>query len=138
MVNKRVVVTGGAGFLGSHVVKMLLAKDNTVTVLDDFSNGKMENLDAVKDDKRLTVIKGDITNLEDVQRAFKNSDIIIHFAVLGLRQSIKEPDRVTEVIVNGTLNCLGTALENEVELFLNCSSSRHANVHLILFKMLEL
>lgn len=120
---KRVVVTGGAGFLGCHVVRHLLLNNNSVVVLDDFSNGKMSNLDSLKHNPDLKILRGDITKEKDVKKAFKGMDIIIHLAVLGLRQSIKEPVRVNHVIINGTLNCLNQALENDVDLFVNCSSS---------------
>jgi UDP-glucose 4-epimerase len=121
--NKNIVVTGGAGFLGSHVVRLLLESGNKVTIIDDFSNGKEFHLKGLDSNHNLKIIKGDITQLEDVSRAFENCQIVIHLAVLGLRQSIKEPDRVNEVIVNGTLNCLNVSRENNVDLFVNCSSS---------------
>ena len=120
---KKVVVTGGAGFLGSHVVKLLVDNNHQVVVLDDFSNGKAWHLNALAGHPRLEVIRGDVTKMDDVRRAFDGCQIVIHLAVLCLRQSIKEPYRVNEVIVNGTLNCLEVALQNKVELFLNCSSS---------------
>ncbi len=123
MENKKVVVTGGAGFLGSHVVKELLEKNNEVVVLDDFSNGKMAHLQAMQEHPLLTVIKGDIVNVDDVKKAFVGAQVVIHLAVLDLRQSIKEPHRVNTVIVDGTMNCLDAARANGVELFLNCSSS---------------
>lgn len=123
MKDKKIAVTGGAGFLGSHVVRLLIEKENKVVVLDDFSNGKMNHLDAVRNDPHLEIIKGDMRNLNTVQRAFDGCQIIFHLAVLDLRQSIREPHLVNEVNVKGTLNCLDVALRNEVELFLNCSSS---------------
>ena len=121
--NKKVVVTGGAGFLGSHVVQLLIENDNHVVVLDDFSNGKSLHLEPLRDHPKLEVVRGDVTNLDDVQRTFEGCRIVIHLAVLCLRQSIKEPLRVNDVIVRGTLNCLEVARQNQVELFLNCSSS---------------
>ncbi len=120
---KNIVVTGGAGFLGSHVVKNLLDNNYKVVVLDDFSNGKMAHLDTVKENENLTIIFGDIAIKEDVKKALSGADAVIHLAVLDLRQSLKDPHRVNEVIVNGTLHLLDTALENNIELFLNCSSS---------------
>jgi len=123
MENKNILVTGGAGFLGSHVVRLLLENNNTVIVLDDFSTGKMVHLEAIKNNPRLKVVRGDITKIQDIEPAFEGCQIVIHLAVLGLRQSIKEPRRVSDVIVNGTVNCLDVALANKVELFLNCSSS---------------
>jgi len=121
--NKKIVVTGGAGFLGSHVVGLLLKDSNEVAVLDDFSNGKRAHLQPFANNPALKVIQGDITVPDDVRKAFDGCDIVIHLAVLDLRQSIKQPSRVNEVIVNGTINCLECAKENGITLFLNCSSS---------------
>ncbi len=121
--NKNIVVTGGAGFLGSHLVRLLLENGNKVTILDDFSHGKELHLKEVNNNPNLKVIKGDITNIDIVRQAFENCHIVFHLAVLDLRQSIKEPQRVNDVIVNGTLNCLNVARSNNVELFVNCSSS---------------
>ncbi len=123
MKGQKVTVTGGAGFLGSHVVMRLLELGNEVVVLDNFSNGKIVHLRHVKDHPKLTVMHNDITKRDDVIRALRGCTIVIHLAVLDLRQSIKEPHRVNTVIVDGTLNCLEIARENQVELFLNCSSS---------------
>jgi len=123
MKNEKIVVTGGAGFLGSHVVQLLIARGNHVVVLDDFSNGKLSHLKAIEDHPKLEIMRGDVTNMEDVQTAFKGCRVVIHLAVLCLRQSIKEPQRVNDVIVQGTLNCLEAARSNGVDLFLNCSSS---------------
>jgi UDP-glucose 4-epimerase len=120
---KNVVVTGGAGFLGSHVVQLLLSSNYNVTILDDFSNGKSLHLEPLSNPSNLKVVRGDVTNINDVEKGFEDCHIVIHLAVLCLRQSIKEPNRVNEVIVQGTLNCLEIARQNQVELFLNCSSS---------------
>ena len=121
--NKNIVVTGGAGFLGSHVVRLLLEAGNKVTILDNFSHGKELHLKGIANDTNLKIIKGDITHLNDVTNAFENCQIAIHLAVLDLRQSIKEPEKVNDVVVNGTLNCLNVARKNNFELFVNCSSS---------------
>jgi UDP-glucose 4-epimerase len=121
--HKKIVVTGGAGFLGSHVVKLLIDANNYVVVLDDFSNGKMFHLQSITENPNLKIIHGDITKKSDVELAFKDNEIVVHLAVLDLRQSIKQPEQVNEVIVNGTINCLESALKNNTELFLNCSSS---------------
>ena len=121
--SSRVVVTGGAGFLGSHVVRRLLAGGNHVVVLDDFSHGKMENLECVAENPRLEIVSGDVVAEEDVARAFQGASVVVHLAVLGLRQSIKDPARVKRVIIDGTLTCLDAAVKNGVELFVNCSSS---------------
>jgi UDP-glucose 4-epimerase len=121
--SKQFVVTGGAGFLGSHVVRLLLARGDEVVVLDDFSNGKKAHLKAVEGNPRLRVIEGDITRLPEVETAFQGAHTAIHLAVLDLRESIKNPKRVNQVIVDGTLNCLDVAVRSGIRLFLNCSSS---------------
>jgi UDP-glucose 4-epimerase len=123
MDQKRVVVTGGAGFLGSHVIRLLLQENYFVNILDDFSNGKIEHLEAVRNHANLNIIRGDIKNAKDVKHAFKDCQIVIHLAVLCLRQSIKNPQVINDVIVRGTMNCLDTAISNKVDLFINCSSS---------------
>ena len=118
-----ILVTGGAGFLGSHVVERLLEQGRRVSVLDDFSNGKRSHLEGVSGHANLSVIEGDIVDRATVQQAMRGCEAVIHLAVLGLRQSIKEPGRVNDVIVHGTLNCLDAARDEGVRLFLNCSSS---------------
>lgn len=116
-------MTGGAGFLGSHAVSRLLASNNDVIVLDDFSNGKRAHLAAFEGHPRLDVIKGDINDQADVQGAFEGVQVVIHLATVGLRHSIRDPKRVNQVIVDGTITCLEAAVRNKVDMFLNCSSS---------------
>lgn len=119
----KITVTGGAGFLGSHVVRLLLNDGNEVTVLDDFSNGKEAHLKGFAGHPRLRVQRGDIRNAKDVRKAFEGCQTVIHLAVLCLRESIKDPGHVNDVIVNGTIACLDEARREGVGLFLNCSSS---------------
>ncbi len=94
-----------------------------MTVLDDFSNGKMAHLEVLRGHPALTIVRGDITRREDVDSAIQGCSTLIHLAVLCLRESIKSPHRITNMIVDGTLNCLESALESGTELFVNCSSS---------------
>ncbi len=123
---EEVLITGGAGFFGSHVAKLMLDIGYKVIVFDDFSNGKNMHLKDLKNNTKLSIIKGDLTkkqDLKNLEESSGNSGAIIHLAVLGLRQSIKDPHRVNEVIVNGTINVLDMALRKNIKLFLNCSSS---------------
>jgi UDP-glucose 4-epimerase len=120
---KQVVVTGGAGFLGSHVVGRLLALDNRVRVLDDFSNGKRWHLSRFEEDDRLRITEGDVAHPGDVDLVMADADVVIHLAVLGLRQSLRAPLAVNRVIVDGTITCLQAARAHDVGLFVNCSSS---------------
>jgi UDP-glucose 4-epimerase len=120
---KHILVTGGAGFLGSHVVHELLQAGHRVRVVDDFSTGKEMHLAALRENPLLSIVRGDITLEKDIEPAFEDIEVVIHLAVLSLRHSIRDPLRVAEVIGRGTLNCLLLARERGVELFLNCSSS---------------
>jgi len=117
---KRVLVTGGAGFIGSHLVECL-ARDNEVTVLDDFSVGTMENLNAVKG--RMRVVKADITDRASLHQAVQSAQIVFHLAVVCLRASIRDPIRSHQVNDQGTLNLLLSALNSSVERFVHVSSS---------------
>lgn len=123
MKSQKFVITGGAGFLGSHVAVHLLKLGHEVVVLDNFANGKVMHLTSVWQHPKITVVNGDVTNKNDVTLAFRDCNIVIHLAVLDLRQSIKEPHKVNTTIVDGTINCLEVARENQVDLFINCSSS---------------
>jgi UDP-glucose 4-epimerase len=120
---KKVVITGGAGFLGRHVVQELLAGGADVVVLDDFSNGKRTHLEEFAGHPKLTVVEGDITDKDIVYKTFDGADTVVHLAVLCLRESIKDPGHVNHVIVDGTMNCLKAAIDHKVRLFVNCSSS---------------
>jgi UDP-glucose 4-epimerase len=118
--HKRVLVTGGAGFIGSHLVDRL-ADDNDVTVLDDFSVGTMDNLEEVAG--RVAVIRADIADRSAVDRAVKDAQVIFHLAVVCLRVSIPDPMRSHLANDLGTLNLLLSAQAGSVERFVHCSSS---------------
>jgi uncharacterized protein YbjT (DUF2867 family) len=86
----RILVTGGAGFLGASLVPLLLERGYEVVVIDDFSNGKESHLARVKDHPKLKIHRGDILIRSDVERACVGCDAVIHLAVLCLRQSIRD------------------------------------------------
>ena len=92
--NMRVLVTGGAGFIGSNLVDEL-AKDNRVLILDDFSSGKMENIKRHEGKSNIEIISGDIRNRALIDDVTKDIDIVYHLAVRCLRASIKEPETKT-------------------------------------------
>src|SRR5687767_14280056 len=89
---QRVLVSGGAGFIGSHLVDALIEGDNDVFVVDDFSTGKIENLDQHRRNPKLHVIEADLTTqLPSVRPLFKETQTVFHLACLGVRHSIHSP-----------------------------------------------
>jgi len=106
---KKVLVTGGAGFIGSNLVDGLLEQGNKVIVLDDLSSGKESNLKDALATGNCRFIKGSITENDAVKEAVKDVDVIIHMAVQCLRLSFDKPFLVHEVNATGTLNVLKLA-----------------------------
>lgn len=120
---KYILVTGGAGFIGSHLVDTLIREGHRVRVLDNLSNGKLENLSLHENNTKFDFIKGSITNPLDVASAIKGIDIVFHMACLGVRHSIKEPLENHRINAEGTLLLLEQARLNKVNKFIYCSSS---------------
>lgn len=119
---ERFLVTGGAGFIGSHIVEALVNKKYNVRVLDNFSSGKKENLKEVID--KIELIKGDIRSSNTCVGAAKDIDFVLHQAALrSVPKSMKNPKEYNEVNINGTLNMLEAALKNKVKSFVFASSS---------------
>jgi len=120
---QKAVVTGGAGFIGSHLVDALL-RNFDVTVLDDFSSGKLSNLPRVKHQRGLKIIRGDIRNKTTVSAALKNAYVVFHEAAkVSVLRSVENPILTNDVNVNGTLNLLHSAVKNRVTRFVYASSS---------------
>ena len=118
----RVLVTGGAGFIGGHLVERLLVDGFAVRVLDDVSTGQMSNLDAVADD--IELIKADIRDAEQCCRAADGARWIFHQAAMGsVPRSVKEPVTSTQVNVMGTLNVLESARACGAERLIFAASS---------------
>ncbi len=116
------LITGGGGFIGSNLVKALLAKGEQVRVLDNFSTGKKENIQQVLN--QIDLIEGDIRDPEIVRRAVKGSDYILHQAALpSVPRSIADPVSSTTVNIDGTVNLLVSAKEFGVKKFVMASSS---------------
>ena len=122
--NKKILVTGGAGFIGSNLCEALLEKGNKVVCLDNFATGKRENLEPLLKDVNFTLIEGDIRKLEDCIRATKDVDYVLHQAALGsVPRSIKDPITSNEVNVGGFLNMLVASRDNGVKRFVYAASS---------------
>ncbi len=120
--NKHCLVTGGAGFIGSHLVDQLLAKGCSVRVLDNLANGKKANI-AHHTTADFEFIRGSITDPCDVERALQDIDVVFHLACLGARHSIAHPFENHRVNADGTLLVLDAAYRAKVSRFVHCSSS---------------
>jgi UDP-N-acetylglucosamine 4-epimerase len=124
LTNKKILITGGAGFIGSNLCEALLEKGNKVICLDNFTTGKRENLEQLLKNSNFTLIEGDIRKLEDCLKATKEIDYVLHQAALGsVPRSIKDPITSNDVNVSGFLNMLVAARDNGVKRFVYAASS---------------
>lgn len=122
--NKNILVTGGAGFIGSNLCEELISLGANVTCLDNFSTGFRENLESIKDHPNFKLIEGDIRNLEDCKLACENQDFVLHEAALGsVPRSINDPITSNDVNVGGFLNMLVAARDANVKRFVYAASS---------------
>jgi nucleoside-diphosphate-sugar epimerase len=116
------LVTGGAGFIGSHIVDALVGNGDKVKVIDDFSSGQMENLSGVLN--KIELIKGDIRNKDIVRPAMEGVDYVLHQAALrSVPKSLANPELYNDVNINGTLNILTLARDAKVKRVVIASSS---------------
>jgi UDP-glucose 4-epimerase len=123
IVRSRVIVTGGAGFIGSHVVDRLLAGNNEVIVIDDFSSGRWDNLAQHAGHPNLHVEEANVMDEQGMMTLHKGAHYVFHLATRNVRLSLRQPTIVHEVNVTGTLNVLKAATAARVKRFLYCSSS---------------
>ena len=122
--SSKILVTGGAGFIGSNLCETLLKLGSQVVCLDNFATGKRENLEAFKDNSMFTLIEGDIRNLETCHKAVQGIDYILHEAALGsVPRSLKDPITSNDVNVSGFLNMLVAARDAKVKRFVYAASS---------------
>ena len=122
--NKVVLVTGGAGFIGSNLCESLLNNNNIVKCLDNFATGKRENIEPFLSNSNFTLIEGDIRDLNTCKKAVDNVDIVLHQAALGsVPRSINDPITSNEVNINGFLNMLVAARDAKVKRFVYAASS---------------
>jgi len=119
----RVLVTGGAGFIGSHLVDGLMSGGFDVVVLDDFSSGRRENLSVHFGKSNFCLVDGDVRVKADVEKALEGVDVVFHLAaIVSVDFSVKDPLLVNEVNVGGTLNVLRESLKAGVKRFVYASS----------------
>ncbi|WP_256012226.1 SDR family NAD(P)-dependent oxidoreductase [Desertivirga xinjiangensis] len=122
--NSKVLVTGGAGFIGSNLCEVLVAQNNEVICLDNFSTGKKENIEALLSEPNFKLIEGDIRNYEDCKNAVDGCDIVLHQAALGsVPRSIQDPMTTTDVNIGGFVKMLHAASEAKVKRFVYAASS---------------
>lgn len=121
---EKILVTGGAGFIGSNLCETLLEKGSKVVCLDNFATGKKENISHLFKHKNFEFIQGDIRNLNDCKKAVDGVDYVLHQAALGsVPRSIKDPITSNDVNVGGFLNMLVASRDAEVKRFIYAASS---------------
>ncbi|HVP17113.1 MAG TPA: SDR family oxidoreductase [candidate division Zixibacteria bacterium] len=120
----RVLVAGGAGFIGSHIADRLLDQDIAVTVLDNLYTGRMENIEHRKGNRKFRFVRGNVKNFNLVKRLVKNVDAVFNeAAVVSVPRSLENPLLANEVNVGGTLNLLKASLDSGVKRFVQASSA---------------
>lgn len=123
LTNKRIIVTGGAGFIGSHLVDQLVLRQNEVVIIDDFSTGKRENIEHHSGNPCVLVKQANVRDLDTMIRLSKGADVVFHLAVACLRLSLNDPLNAHETNATGTMNMCQAALVNHVARFIYVSSS---------------
>tara|TARA_B100001109_G_C18855911_1_gene471633 strand:- start:1536 stop:2510 length:975 start_codon:yes stop_codon:yes gene_type:complete len=119
---KNFLVTGGAGFIGSSLVKSLIHSSNKITVFDNLERGKIDRLNSIKDE--VEIINGDIRDFNEVEKAAKGSDVIYHLAAVnGTENFYKHPKKVLEVGLKGILNVMDASIKHSVEHIVIASSA---------------
>ncbi|OOV29251.1 LPS biosynthesis protein WbpP [Flavobacterium sp. LM5] len=122
--SETILITGGAGFIGSNLTEYFLSKRYKVVVLDNFATGHRHNLSDFESDSNFTLIEGDIRNPSDCALAVQNVDYVMHQAALGsVPRSIADPVTTNEVNVSGFLNMLVAARDAKVKRFVYAASS---------------
>lgn len=120
----RIVVTGGLGFVGSHLVDRLVQDNHEVVVIDDLSSGLIRNIERHASNNRVTVVKGDIRDREMLKHALTGAKAVVHLAaIVSVIRSIEEPDLVHDVNVAGTLSLLDECVKQKVRRFIYASSA---------------
>ncbi|MFD0777253.1 SDR family oxidoreductase [Flavobacterium myungsuense] len=123
-INIKILITGGAGFIGSNLCEYFLSKEYQVVCLDNFATGHRHNLSSFIDNKNFTLIEGDIRNLSDCNKAVDGVDFVLHQAALGsVPRSINDPITTNDVNVSGFLNMLVASRDSKVKRFVYAASS---------------
>jgi len=120
----RVLVTGGAGFIGSHIVDGLMKLGCEVFVIDNLVTGRLENIKHLVDNKMFHFFKSDVRDRDVMKKVVKDVDVVFHEAALvSVPRSIKNPQLTNQINVRATLNMLLACLDSDIDFFINASSS---------------
>jgi len=124
MEKSKILITGGAGFIGSNLCEYFLSKGHQVICLDNFATGHRHNISGFFENPNFTLIEGDIRNFLDCENAVKGCDFVLHQAALGsVPRSIKDPITTNDVNVTGFLNMLTASRDEGVKRFIYAASS---------------
>jgi len=119
----KIIVTGGAGFIGKHLVEFLITKGINVTIFDNFSNSKKNSITYLKD-QDVKIIEGDITKIQEINNAVKDQDMVIHLAAkISVEESMKNPSETFQTNVEGTKNILIACEKNGIKKIIVSSSA---------------
>jgi len=129
--NYKILVTGGAGFIGSNLCEFLLKEDYEVVCFDNFITGFKNNIEPFISNNKFTFIEGDIRNYKDCELAVKGIDYVLHQAALGsVPRSIKDPSTSTDINISGFVNMLFSSMKAKVKRFVYAaSSSTYGDLH---------
>jgi len=120
----KIVVTGGAGFIGSNTCEAFVNEGIEVICLDNFLTGRRENIAHLMESYLFTLVEGDIRNLEDCKKAVEGADLVLHLAALGsVPRSIADPITTNDINIGGTLNMLVAARDAGIKRFVYAASS---------------
>ena len=124
MEKSKILITGGAGFIGSNLCNYFLSRGHEIICLDNFATGHRHNITSFLENTNFTLIEGDIRNFSDCQKAIEGCDFVLHQAALGsVPRSIKDPMTTNDVNVTGFLNMLTAARDAKVKRFVYAASS---------------
>ena len=119
----KIIITGGAGFIGKHLVELLIKKENDITIFDNFSNSKEESVMYLKN-LGAKIVKGDIRKIGQINNAMKGHDLVIHLAAkISVEESIKSPSETFQTNVEGTKNVLIACEKNQIKKIIASSSA---------------
>ena len=120
----KIVVTGGAGFIGTNTCEDLMSNGHHVTCLDNFLTGKRENIEPFLNSELFNLVEGDIRDIETCRRAVKGADLVLHLAALGsVPRSIADPVTTNDININGSLNMIVATRDEGIKRFVYAASS---------------